>query len=81
MRKFGVRRARAVNSTHAKQENELRSPVYLAATLVLVALLAVSCGGSGGTASDFSVTTVEGDEFGLSEKRGEVVALYFMAGY
>lgn len=59
----------------------MRSTVYLAATLVLVALLAVSCGGSGGAASDFSATTVEGEEFGLSEKRGEVVALYFMAGY
>ena len=30
---------------------------------------------------DFSVTTLEGKEFDLSEKRGEVVALYFMAGY
>ena len=30
---------------------------------------------------DFSVTTVEGKEFDLSEKRGEVVALFFMAGY
>ena len=30
---------------------------------------------------DFSVTTLEGKEFDLSEKRGEVVALYFMAGW
>jgi cytochrome oxidase Cu insertion factor (SCO1/SenC/PrrC family) len=30
---------------------------------------------------DFSVTTVEGKEFDLSEKQGEVVALYFMAGW
>ncbi len=30
---------------------------------------------------DFSVTTLEGKEFNLSEKRGEVVALYFMAGW
>ncbi len=30
---------------------------------------------------DFSVTTLEGERFDLSEKRGEVVALYFMAGY
>jgi cytochrome oxidase Cu insertion factor (SCO1/SenC/PrrC family) len=35
--------------------------------------------GSGG--KDFSVTTLEGEEFDLSEKRGEVVALFFMAGY
>ena len=30
---------------------------------------------------DFSVTTLEGKEFDLSEKRAEVVALFFMAGY
>ena len=30
---------------------------------------------------DFSVTTLEGERFDLSEKRGEVVALYFMAGW
>ena len=30
---------------------------------------------------DFSVTTLEGERFDLSEKRGEVVALFFMAGY
>ena len=30
---------------------------------------------------DFSVTTLEGKEFDLSEKRGEVVALFFMAGW
>jgi cytochrome oxidase Cu insertion factor (SCO1/SenC/PrrC family) len=30
---------------------------------------------------DFSVTTLKGNEFNLSEKRGEVVALYFMAGW
>ncbi len=30
---------------------------------------------------DFSVTTLEGERFDLSEKRGEVVALFFMAGW
>ena len=30
---------------------------------------------------DFSVTTLEDERFVLSEKRGEVVALFFMAGY
>ncbi len=55
------------------------------ATTVLAALLAAvlsitACGGTG-QASDFSATTLEGDEFNLAEKRGEVVALYFMAGY
>ena len=30
---------------------------------------------------DFSVATLGGKEFDLSEKRGEVVALYFMAGW
>lgn len=45
-------------------------------------LLAGACGGGGGGAvSDFGASTVEGEEFSLSEKRGEVVALYFMAGY
>ncbi|MCA1731146.1 MAG: hypothetical protein LC751_17640 [Actinobacteria bacterium] len=53
---------------------------------VLIAALSVAaCGGSNagssGEASDFSATTLEGDEFSLSDKRGEVVALYFMAGY
>ncbi len=42
--------------------------------------------GSGGKevgedASDFTATTLQGDEFNLAEKRGEVVALFFMAGY
>ncbi len=35
---------------------------------------------SGEGSEDFSVTTLEGERFDLSEKRGEVVALYFMAG-
>ncbi len=55
------------------------------AAMMLVAVLAVAaCGGSGAggeEAADFSATTLEGEEFGLAEKRGEVVALYFMAAY
>jgi hypothetical protein len=50
------------------------------ATLMIIILSVVSCGGAG-PASNFSATTLEGDEFRLAEKRGEVVALYFMAGY
>ena len=34
---------------------------------------------SGG--EDFSVTTLEGERFDLSGDQGEVVALYFMAGW
>jgi len=54
-------------------------------TVKLAALLAImlpiaGCGGFA-RASDFSATTLEGDEFSLEEKRGEVVALYFMAAY
>ena len=57
------------------------------AVMLLTAMLSVAaCGGSGagsggGEAADFSATTLEGEEFGLAEKRGEVVALYFMAAY
>ncbi len=36
---------------------------------------------SGESSEDFSVTTLGGERFDLSESRGEVVALYFMAGY
>ncbi len=36
---------------------------------------------SGEGSEDFSVTTLEGERFDLSEKQGEVVALYFMAGW
>lgn len=67
------------------------------AALLIAALSITACGGpgaqqgsgegsSGGEqaaeeAADFSVTTLEGDEFRLADKRGEVVALFFMAGY
>jgi len=45
-----------------------------------------ACGGFGAgsigdEATDFSVTTLEGNEFRLADKRGEVVALFFMAGW
>lgn len=58
----------------------------LAAMLLTAMLSVAACGasgsGSGGEeAADFSATTLEGEEFGLAEKRGEVVALYFMAAY
>ncbi len=50
------------------------------AAVVITVLSVAACGGSG-QASDFSATTLEGEEFSLEEKRGEVVALYFMAAY
>lgn len=57
----------------------MRKATALAA--LLAAILAITaCGGAGET-SDFSATTLEGEEFNLAEKRGEVVALYFMAGH
>ncbi len=42
---------------------------------------AQGAGSSGEGSEDFSVTTLEGERFDLSEKQGEVVALYFMAGW
>ena len=51
----------------------------LAAVLALI-LPVVGCGGSE-QASNFSATTLDGNEFDLADKRGQVVALYFMAGY
>ncbi len=72
---------------HAEQELSMVRSTTLAAMLLLAAMLsAAACGGSGegsggGEAADFSVTTLEGEEFELEEKRGEVVALYFMAAY
>ncbi len=70
--------------------------VVLAAMLVGM-LSVAGCGGSGAQegssegsssgeqaaeeAPNFGVTTLEGDEFRLADKRGEVVALFFMAGY
>ncbi len=57
----------------------MRKATALAA--LLAAVFSLTACGATGQASDFSATTLEGDEFNLVEKRGEVVALYFMAGY
>lgn len=55
------------------------------AVMLLIAMLSIAaCGGAGSggeEAADFSATTLEGEEYELEEKRGEVVALYFMAAY
>ncbi len=62
------------------------------AALLIAALSITACGGSGAQegasassggeeAADFSVTTLDGEEFRLADKRGEIVALYFMAAY
>ena len=74
----------------------IKTTRFFVLTVVSVVILSlVACGGvgqqsgndaqgagsSGEGSEDFSVTTVEGKEFDLSEKRGEVVALYFMAGW
>ncbi len=56
----------------------------LAAMLFTMILSGAACGGSGSggeEAADFNTTTLEGEEYELEEKRGEVVALYFMAAY
>ena len=58
----------------------MSNAIKLAAVLAMI-LSTVTCGGTGAQSSDFSVTTLEEDEFNLAEKRGEVVALYFMAAY
>ena len=50
------------------------------AAVVITVLSVTACGGPG-QASDFNATTLEGEAFSLAEKRGEVVALYFMAAY
>ena len=62
------------------------------AALLIAALSITACGGSGARegasagsggeeAADFGVTTLDGEKFSLAEKRGEAVALYFMAAY
>lgn len=61
------------------------------AVVLMAVFLVVGCGGSGAQgssespdgeeAADFAATTLQGDEFNLTDKRGEVVALFFMAGY
>ncbi len=42
---------------------------------------AKQAGSSGEGTEDFSVTTLEGERFDLSGDQGDVVALFFMAGY
>ena len=56
------------------------------AVLSIVMLSIAACGGPGAgsvgeEAADFSLETLEGEEFRLADKRGEVVALFFMAGW
>lgn len=40
-----------------------------------------SAASNGEEAPDFGLTTLEGDEFNLAEERGEVIALFFTAGW
>jgi ABC-type glycerol-3-phosphate transport system substrate-binding protein len=63
-----------------RSKSKSTSKATALAALLAAVLSITACGGTG-QASDFSATTLEGDEFNLAEKRGEVVALYFMAGY
>ena len=63
------------------RRNEKVIKAVLLAAVSLAMLSITACGGAGSSPSDFSATTLEGDEFSLAEKRGEIVALYFMAGY
>ena len=63
-----------------RSKSKSASKATALAALLAAVLSITACGGTG-QASDFSATTLEGDEFNLAEKRGEVVALYFMAGY
>ena len=68
------------------------SRTILLAALLIATLSVTACGGSGAQkgssassggeqAADLSVTTFDGEGFSLADKRGEVVALYFMAAY
>ncbi len=63
------------------RRNEKAIKAVLLAAVSLAMLSITACGGSSVQPSDFSATTLEGEEFGLAQKRGEVVALYFMAAY
>ena len=63
------------------RRNEKVIRTVLLAAVSLAMLLIMACSGASTAPSDFSATTLEGEEFSLAEKRGEVVALYFMAGY
>ena len=62
------------------------SKATMLAAVLMVVLSLAACGGSGAgaigeEAADFSLETLEGDEFNLADKRGEVFALFFMAGW
>ena len=65
------------------------SRTIILAALLIATLWVTACGGSGAQeessggeqAADFSVTTLDGEGFSLADKRGEVLALYFMAAY
>ena len=63
------------------RRNEKAIRTVLLAAVSLAMLLIMACSGASTAPSDFSATTLEGAEFSLAQKRGEVVALYFMAGY
>jgi hypothetical protein len=63
------------------RRNEKVIKAVLLAAVSLAMLSITACSGASTAPSDFSATTLEGDEVSLAEKRGEVVALYFMAGY
>ena len=68
------------------------SRTIILAALLIATLSVTACGGSGAQegpsassggdqAADFSIATLDGEAFSLADKRGEVVALYFMAAY
>ncbi len=61
----------------------MKRGILLAAMLASSMLFLGACGSSGAREEgpEFSVTTLDGDEFRLADKRGEVVALYFTAAY
>ncbi len=62
-----------------RNEKAIRAVLLAAVSLAMLSITA--CSGAGTPISDFNATTLEGEEFGLAQKRGEVVALYFMAAY
>ena len=74
-------RSKDQKSTQRGSRNKKMRRVLMLAVVLILALPVAACGGYGAPRSDFNVTSTEGAEFSLAEKRGEVVALYFMAGY
>ena len=63
------------------RRNEKVIKAVLLAAVSLAMLSITACSGVGTPPSNFSATTLEGEEFNLAEKRSEIVALYFMAAY